>query len=48
MTGRARLLPEIVLMLAVVASVAWTALRFHQTGFLPQPFVFDTNDTFMD
>jgi hypothetical protein len=45
---RLALLPEIVLAFAVVASVAWTAMRFHETGFLPQPFVFDTNDTFMD
>ncbi len=42
------LLPEIALMLAVVASVAWTAWRFRDLGYLPQPFVFDTNDTFMD
>jgi len=45
---RLSLLPEILLALAVVASVAWTALRFRETGYLPQPFVFDTNDTFMD
>jgi len=51
MTARPRflaLLPEIALALAVVASVVWTALRFRATGYLPQPFVFDTNDTFMD
>lgn len=44
----AALLPEIVLTIAVVASMAWTAARFFENGFLPQPFVFDTNDTFMD
>jgi len=49
-TGRARLslLPETLLALAVVTSVIWTAMRFRETGYLPQPFVFDTNDTFMD
>jgi hypothetical protein len=36
------------LMLAVVASTGWTAWRFAQDGYLPQPFVFDTKDTFMD
>lgn len=44
----ARYLPETLLALAVVASVAGTALRFQAAGYLPQPFVFDTNDTFMD
>ena len=39
---------EILLMLAVVASVLHTAWWFRETGYLPQPFVFDTNDTFMD
>jgi hypothetical protein len=33
---------------AVVASLGWTAHQFRLTGYLPQPFVFDTNDTFMD
>jgi hypothetical protein len=42
------LLPEIVLALAVVASCAWTARTFFETGYLPQPFIYDTNDTFMD
>lgn len=46
--ARLRRLPEFLLMLAVVASFGWTALRFAETGYLPQPFVFDTNDTFMD
>lgn len=45
---RLSLVPEIALALAVVASVTWTAVQFRATGFLPQPFVFDTNDTFMD
>lgn len=39
---------EIVLMLAVVASAGATAWQFLRDGYLPQPFVFDTNDTFMD
>jgi len=39
---------ETLLALAVMASFGWTALAFHRTGYLPQPFVFDTNDTFMD
>jgi hypothetical protein len=39
---------EYLLMLAVVASVASAAWWFARTGYLPQPFVFDTNDTFMD
>ncbi|MBY8820730.1 hypothetical protein [Sphingomonas colocasiae] len=42
------LLPEVALAIAVVASVCWTASLFLDRGFLPQPFVFDTNDTFMD
>ena len=37
-----------VLALAVVASFAWTLRFFLIEGYLPQPFVFDTNDTFMD
>lgn len=39
---------EYALAAAVVASVCWAMLWFRQTGFLPQPFVMDTNDTFMD
>lgn len=41
-------LAEIALMLAVVASFIGAARWFAATGYLPQPFVFDTNDTFMD
>lgn len=51
MTARARLLPllpEAALALAVAASFGWAARFFVLNGFLPQPFVFDTNDTFMD
>lgn len=33
---------------AVLASLVATVLFFGTTGYLPQPFVFDTNDTFMD
>ena len=36
------------LALIVIASLAWTAVQFFQKHYLPQPFVFDTNDTFMD
>lgn len=39
---------EIALMLAVLGSFGWTVWWFATYGFLPQPFVFDTNDTFMD
>ena len=39
---------EIALMLAVVVSVASAVQWFLRTGYLPQPFVFDTSDTFMD
>lgn len=48
---RARLLPlvpEALLALAVAASAGWTLHIFLDAGYLPQPFVFDTNDTFMD
>lgn len=48
---RVRLLPlisEALLALAVVASAGWTLHVFLDVGYLPQPFVFDTNDTFMD
>lgn len=48
---RARLLPlvpEALLALAVVVSAGWTLHVFLDVGYLPQPFVFDTNDTFMD
>jgi len=49
MTARTRPpLIETGLMLAVVASVGWAAVHFAEFGYLPQPFVFDTNDTFMD
>jgi hypothetical protein len=47
-TRRLRLLPEVLLAAAVVASLAGAVLAFQRTGYLPQPFVFDTNDTFMD
>ena len=51
MTGRLRRLPllaEIALAVSVVASLVWTMQTFRQTGYLPQPFVYDTHDTFMD
>ncbi len=50
-SSRARLLrlwPEALLALAVVASAGWTLHVFRDAGYLPQPFVFDTNDTYMD
>lgn len=40
--------PEAVLALAVLASFVLAVLFFLKNGYLPQPFVFDTNDTFMD
>jgi len=48
MRARLALLPEIGLMLLVMASLVRTVIAFRATGYLPQPFVFDTNDTFMD
>ncbi|HTM94706.1 MAG TPA: hypothetical protein VL100_02655 [Croceibacterium sp.] len=51
MKDSSRILPlavEGVLALAVLASLVSTAAFFHANGYLPQPFVFDTNDTFMD
>lgn len=39
---------EIALAAAVVLSFAHTIWWFATTGYLPQPFVFDTNDTYMD
>lgn len=39
---------EASLALAVLASLAVSARFFVTNGYLPQPFVFDTNDTFMD
>ncbi|WP_114952187.1 glycosyltransferase family 87 protein [Sphingosinicella terrae] len=39
---------ELVLALGVIVSLAATILFFRARGYLPQPFVFDTNDTFMD
>jgi hypothetical protein len=51
MIARRRLDPwflEVLLAGTVVASLAWTVQFFRENGFLPQPFVYDTNDTFMD
>lgn len=42
------LVPEALLALAVAASAGWTLHVLLDVGYLPQPFVFDTNDTFMD
>jgi hypothetical protein len=39
---------EWLLALGVLASLAHTAAFLLTDGYLPQPFVFDTNDTFMD
>ena len=41
-------LPELGLMLLVVAGFAWTVNRFVVDGRLPQPFIYDPSDTFMD
>lgn len=44
----ARLLPEVLLTLAVLAALGNVIHRFVIDGKLPQPFIFDVNDTFMD
>ncbi|WP_425229442.1 hypothetical protein [Sphingomonas sp.] len=43
-----RRLPELLLTLLVLAGLANCVVRFHVDGKLPQPFVFDINDTWMD
>lgn len=43
-----RLLPEFLLLLSVLAGLGWTTLRYFVDGKLPQPFIYDINDTFMD
>lgn len=42
------LLPEIMLALMVLGSFLFTLHFLLVQGYLPQPFVFDTNDSFMD
>jgi hypothetical protein len=42
------LIGECLLALAVLASVGWVIAFFMVHHYLPQPFVFDTFDTFMD
>ena len=42
------LLGERLFALAVLASVGWLTAFFFTHHYLPQPFVFDTSDTFMD
>lgn len=44
---RARL-PEVLLLLLVLVGLTDTIKRFFIEGKLPQPFIFDINDTFMD
>jgi hypothetical protein len=49
--GRHRYLPpvtEALLALGVAVSFVMAVLFFAEAGYLPQPFVFDVNDTFMD
>jgi hypothetical protein len=41
-------LPEFVLALAILVSVCDVAWFFIHFGYLPQPYLYDTNDTFMD
>lgn len=51
MPGTRRIVPllcEAMLALAVVGSFAAASTFYSRNGYLPQPFVFDTNDTFMD
>lgn len=45
---RVSVLIETLLALLVLWSVVKVALFFNNTGFLPQPYFFDSNDTFMD
>jgi hypothetical protein len=42
------LLTEYVLLIGVLGSFGWMARFFLVEHYLPQPFLFDTNDTFMD
>ena len=39
---------EFPLLLCVLLGFGWTVLRFLVDGKLPQPFIYDINDTFMD
>ncbi len=48
MKRRAVPVVETLLALAVIACALSMAMQFAARGYLPQPFVFDTNDTFMD
>lgn len=41
-------LPELALLLLVLASFASLVRTFFVTGYLPQPFIWDPQDTFMD
>jgi len=43
-----RILPEFILTVLIVASICYVAWFFYWFGYLPQPFLYDTNDTFMD
>ncbi len=40
--------PEIALLLAIIASDIWVVCFFLTYDYLPQPFIFNTFDTFMD
>ncbi|WP_380871828.1 hypothetical protein ACFB49_27820 [Sphingomonas sp. DBB INV C78] len=44
----ARPIAEMLLAALVVASFGWLLWAFFTRGYLPQPFLVDTNDTFMD
>ncbi len=46
--ARGGLLLEYALMLAVLASLGWVVAFYVARHYLPQPFLFDTFDTFMD
>lgn len=46
--ARSGLLLEFVAMLGVLASVAWVVWFYLAHHYLPQPFIFDAFDTFMD
>lgn len=44
----ALILPELLLLGLILAAVAWVVNTVIVDGYLPQPFLFDTRDTFMD
>ena len=41
-------LPEAILLLAIMVGVGYDLWHLHVAGYLPQPFIWDPSDTFMD